>query len=413
MIWVLYFFAMYLMSAGIRISALWNDKSKKWIHGRKNWVHKVKSLPSKSNPRIWFHVSSLGEFEQARPVMESLKRAQPGLEIILTFFSPSGFSIKSNYPLATVFYLPEDLPGHAKKWIEWVQPDFAVFVKYDLWAGYLNALHQKSIPTILISAHWHPGATFHSSALPPTRSLLKGFNQIFLQKPDHLDYFKNKGFNNLTVAGDTRIDRSLELADEVDQRLPKSLKGLPVVDVVAGSTWPADEKILMEVAEKLNLQMIIAPHDVSEANITRLIDSLPLSLSAIRLSAIKEPTVSERIIVVDSIGVLNILYPLGRVAYIGGGFGPGIHNTLEPIAHHKPVLFGPKYQKFPEAVDLIALNAAWSVANAQELTERLKQLLPTGRFEQAGEIAYNYLTAQSGASKKITQYILATLGANN
>jgi 3-deoxy-D-manno-octulosonic-acid transferase len=410
MIWLLYYLSIYLLNAGIRISALWNDKSKQWVRGRKGWFEKIKTLPAKSNQRIWFHVSSLGEFEQARPVMENLKRKNEDLEIILTFFSPSGYMPKSDYPLAHVFYLPMDLPGHAKRWIEQIQPDFAVFVKYDLWAGYLKALEKKKIPAILISAHWQPEGYFHSSSIPPTRALLKNFKQIFLQKGDHLSHFENKGFANLQVAGDTRIDRSLELPEEVSHRIPEILKSIGKVDVVAGSTWPPDEKILLAAAEELDLQMIIAPHDVSKQNISRLLNSS--NLAAIELSKIEHTQPDKRIIIVDSIGLLNVLYALGRIAYVGGGFGAGIHNTLEAAAHRKPILFGPHYGKFPEAIDLIEQKAARSVTTKNELTTELQQLLASNAFEDVGEIAFNYLVRHRGASKKITDYILESLADN-
>lgn len=410
MIWVLYYFAMYLLTAGIRLSALWNKKAKQWVNGRKGWMEKMNVLPPKSNPRIWFHVSSLGEFEQARPVMENLKRTDPKIELILTFFSPSGFTVKHQYPLAHVFYLPPDLPGNAEKWIKKVQPDLAVFVKYDLWAGYLRALEKKNIPAVLISAHWQPGSLFHSSGMPPTRKLLKNFRQIFLQKGDHLSHFRKKGFLNVSLAGDTRIDRSLELSKEVGDRIPEMLKNLSSFDLVAGSTWPPDEKILLATAVALDLRMIIVPHDVSEENITRLLESSPLP--AIRLSKMKHSAGKEKIIIVDSIGVLNVLYVLGKIAYIGGGFGAGIHNTLEAAAHRKPVVFGPNYQKFAEAHDLIALKAAYPISNQAELTAVLRQLSGNESYEEKGEIAFNYLVTHRGASNTISTYIMESLTQN-
>ncbi|MBP7238637.1 MAG: hypothetical protein KBA14_00290 [Saprospiraceae bacterium] len=406
MIWILYFLIMYLMVAGIHISTLWNDKSKLWIKGRKGWKEKLELFPPKVSSRIWFHVSSLGEFEQARPVIERLKEVKPDCEIILTFYSPSGFLLRSDYALASVMYLPSDLPGNAKKWVDTIDPDVAIFVKYDLWPGYLNVLKQKKVPTFLISAHWIPGELFSSWSLPPTRNLLKNFKEIFLQEKQHIPYFKTKGFMNVSVAGDTRIDRSLELPLEVEHRIPAIvLDGS--FDLVAGSTWEPDEKIISLVIQQMNLSAIIAPHDVSASNIERVLRSLPSG--AKKLSELKSGDPLPSWILIDSIGILSVLYSLGKIAYIGGGFGSGIHNILEPMAHQKPILFGHKFKKFPEAVAMVDQEAAWSVSNAADLHEKITFLLTAGNAEKAGKIAFQYLLNRAGASTIVTNSILESI----
>lgn len=408
MIWPFYFLLIYLMTAGIRLSSLWNAKSKQWVSGRKNWKEDLKSVPpKKTHLRIWFHVSSLGEFEQARPVIEKLKAHHEPIDIILTFFSPSGYLIRSGYPLATVRYLPVDLPGNAAKWIEGVQPDIAVFVKYDLWPGYLHALEKRKIPAVLISAHWTPGGLLSSWNIPLTRSLLRRFSQIFLQQENHLAYFRQKGFNNLSVAGDTRIDRCLELPSETDARLPSALKAAETFDLVAGSTWAPDEKLIIEAIETLNLRAMIAPHDVSPANVTRLIQSIPWPV--VKLSELAEGGLTASVVIVDSIGLLSVLYAKGKIAYVGGGFGAGIHNTLEPLAHKKPVLFGPAYSKFPEAVEMVRLNAARPVANAQELMDAIRHYTLASNAEDAGKTAGDYMVRNAGASAKVTKYLLESI----
>lgn len=406
MAWILYYILMYLFVGLIRISSLWSEKSRNWIAGRKQWKSKL-DLRLKTGPRIWFHVSSLGEFEQARPVIEKLKDRDKDIEIILTFFSPSGYLIRSGYPLATVRYLPPDLPGHATRWIAAVQPDLAVFVKYDLWPGYLRALDQNQIPAILFSAHWSPGSWFASHNISPTKGLLKKFKRIFLQQGDDLTYFHKKGFGNLSVAGDTRIDRSLELPNEVFKRVPISLSDSPRFDLVAGSTWPADEKIIREAIVHLNLRAILAPHDVSEANITRLEALFPFPVT--RLSRFKESGINPAVVIVDSIGVLNVLYALGRIAYVGGGLGAGIHNTLEPMAHAKPILFGPAYDQFPEAMEMVRVKSAIPVRNARELIDAIIHFQQPGEAEKAGQTAYQYLMNNSGASDKVTNYIMESI----
>ena len=401
MIWPLYYAFLYAMHVGIRISSFWNPKAAQWISGRKDWRKKIASLSEKHSTRIWFHVSSLGEFEQARPVIEELKRGNPEFEIILTFFSPSGYEIRKNYAPAKVFYLPVDLPGNAEHWISVIQPDLAVFVKYDLWPGFLHALIKHKLPFILISAHFRPG-TFSSWSIPPTSFLLKKANAIFLQNEQWIEKLKEKGFHNIRIAGDTRIDRTLMLANETDNQLSKEIIALPAFDLIAGSTWKEDEDYLIPVIEKLNLKVILAPHDISESNINRLLKQI--NVSAMRFSQWKEKIQDFQILVIDNIGMLAYLYSRGKIAYIGGGFGKGIHNILEPAAHHVPIIFGPKYYAFPEAESMFKSGAAVSIKDQAEL-ENAIQLFSGKNGQSAGERAYAFLENNKGATQIITSYI--------
>ncbi|MGB4849663.1 MAG: glycosyltransferase N-terminal domain-containing protein [Saprospiraceae bacterium] len=405
--WPIYYSIIYLFVLGIRISSIWNPKSRQWIRGRKNWLKKINQLSQKSEYRIWFHVASLGEFEQARPVIEKIKDVRPGTEIILTFFSPSGYEFKKDYAFASVHYLPADLPGNARKWLNAVQPDFAVFVKYDLWPGYLNSLATLGIPAILFSANWIPGKGMDSWSNPLTINLLKKFKIIFLQRSSHLDMFKNLGFKNVGVAGDTRIDRSLKLPMEAAQRIPIELTTLGTFDLVAGSTWPKDEDLLIDVIYTLDLKAIIAPHDVSPFNINRLLKKL--KGTSVRLSELSTGEHESKIVIVDSIGLLSVLYSLGKIAYVGGGFGKGIHNTLEPMAHSKPVIFGPHYKKFPEGGDMVNLKGAWSIKSTQELLSVLNELRKPGQAEMAGRKCKKYLDENAGATSIVSDYILKSI----
>jgi 3-deoxy-D-manno-octulosonic-acid transferase len=235
-------------------------------------------------------------------------------------------------------------------------------------------------------------------------------NMIFLQKADHLQYFREKGFINIQVAGDTRIDRSLDLPKEAPAKTPSILSQSGPFDLVAGSTWPADEKILIEVIERMNLRAIIAPHDVYEENLRRLENNF--SIEVVRLSALTSQIKRPRVILVDKIGLLSALYALGEVAYVGGGFGSGIHNILEPLAHQKPVIFGPKFSSFPEAVEMVDQKAAWTVHNSAQLNDTLNRLKQPGEIERAAEVARVYLEKNKGASDLVVKYILESIPCN-
>ena len=404
--WFLYHAFVYAFVLGIRISSIWNEKSRQWLAGRKDWKSTVATLGKKKQPRIWFHVSSLGEFEQAKPVIEKIKASRADIEIILTFFSPSGFLTRKSYPLANVLYLPADLPGVAKKWISLIQPDMGVFVKYDLWPGYLRAMHELNIPCILISANWLPDKAFGSWSVPLNKPFLKKFRRIFFQRNTDLDFFKKLGFHNLEHAGDTRIDRALHLPSEMNDRIPSELKNQRF-DLVAGSTWEKDEELVIHAIKKLGLRAIIAPHDTSKKNIDRLLQNLEFPYTL--LSQITSSKHSEDILIVDSVGLLSVLYGLGDIAYVGGGFGKGIHNTLEPMSHGIPVIFGPGFSKFPEAVDMVEVKSGWSVSNKEDFIRTLQILGSKAPRETAGLENFKYLQVNSGATDKVTKYILESI----
>jgi 3-deoxy-D-manno-octulosonic-acid transferase len=405
MMWILYYTGIYFFVLLVRISSIWNAKSKQWLTGRKHWTS-IK-IPAPSEYRIWFHVASLGEFEQARPVIERIKELRPSTEIVLTFFSPSGYEQRKNYTLASVYYLPADLPGVASRWLDHVNPDMAVFVKYDLWPGYLKAILKKKIPAILISANWTNGSKFSSWSNPLNRNLLKKFKMIFLQQENDLKAIQNNGFNNVTVAGDTRVDRVLKIPFETKEKIPPVIRNLNKVDIVAGSTWPEDEDLLLDVIETLNLKAIIVPHDPSNNNVNRILNKS--KKDSIRLTAMKNAEANPDIIIIDRIGLLSSLYSMGDIAYVGGGFGAGIHSILEPMAHSKPVIFGPGYHKFPEATDMIHLNGAMAIKNKEELLVAIKKLKQPGLAESTGKISMQYLETHAGATEIVTDYILKSI----
>lgn len=403
--WPLYYAGMYFFVLGIRAASFFNSKAAQWIEGRRKWKDEVSKLPPKKNYRIWFHVSSLGEFEQSRPVIDQLKERSPEIEIILTFFSPSGYTFRKNYAGADkVMYLPADLPANAAFWVKNVAPDLAVFVKYDLWPGYLFALKNNAIPAILIAAHFSSQKGFSSAFNPLTKKFLPHFKAIFTQRDERASF----PLLNMKHAGDPRIDRVLKLPAEASDKIPEWLKNLSPFDIVAGSIWKEDEEILIPVIEQLGLSAILVPHDVSGSNIDRLTGTLRMSY--ILLSRMNQDADSTaNIIIVDSVGLLGYLYALGKIAYIGGGFGKGIHNILEPIAHGRPVLFGPKYHSFPEATDAVREGFGFSVESTVAAEKRLNALLKGGEHVRTGQMAKEYLIRMSGASSIISDYILNSI----
>ena len=406
MLQVAYGAAMYAMTGLIRLAAWWNPSARKWVDGRRDWRSSLAALPPKQGRRIWFHVASLGEFEQARAVIEGLREKRPDIDIVLTFFSPSGYEQRKNYPHARVCYLPADVPGNARQWIEGIAPDMVVFVKYDLWPGYVRAVVEQQVPALLIAAHWTPDQRMASWSNPLVRHWLKRFNRIFLQRGDHLEAFRAMGYNNLDVAGDTRIDRALQLPAESADRLPTALRDLGRFDLVAGSTWGPDEALLFSTTRDRPGRYAIVPHDVSESHIEKIMAHAPDD--CLRLSAWR-PGMAFKYLVIDRIGLLAYLYALADAAYVGGGFGKGIHNTLEPMAYGIPVIVGPHHTRFPEAVDAIRLGGMFAAKDKTSLLRILERLADGSFRREAGTIGREYLEARRGASARLVDYIAESL----
>ncbi|RZJ97942.1 MAG: 3-deoxy-D-manno-octulosonic acid transferase, partial [Flavobacterium sp.] len=327
-------------------------------------------IAEKVNPageNIWFHFASLGEFEQGRPVLEKLRQLHPQKKIIITFFSPSGYEIRKNYSLAdAIFYLPLDTKKNAKRFIEIVNPEMAIFTKYEFWYYYFNELKRKEIPLYIISGIFRKEQIFFKRYGGFYRNILKCVSHFFVQNEESTLLLKSININNTTISGDTRFDRVYENA--------KNPKHIPEIDffcgdspiLICGSTWPDDEKLIAELPAKYpDWKFIIAPHEVHESHI-QIIESL--FPETVRFSELKSKrTTDSSILIIDNIGMLSALYQYGRFAYIGGGFGAGIHNTLEAAAFGLPVIFGPKFSKFQEAKDLIEIGAAKSISSADEL----------------------------------------------
>lgn len=404
---IFYNIGIYAYTFAIRLAAPFHEKAALWVKGRKGIRRKILSLPRGKERLIWFHAASLGEFEQGRPVMEALKQANPDLKILLTFFSPSGYEIRKNYAGADyIFYLPSDTPRNASCFIRHFRPDAAVFIKYEFWYNYLKELHRHQIPTYLISAIFRREQPFFKRWGTLHRRMLGFFTRLFVQDEESVALLTSLGIQNIQQTGDTRFDRVEQIAKAAQdiEKVERFCNGQPAV--VCGSTWPPDEELLFDYinTDKSGYKWILAPHEIGETHIKSILEKC--KKRAVRYSILSTSPETYDVLIIDCIGLLSAVYRYGKIAYIGGGFGAGIHNTLEAAVYGIPVIFGPKYQKFKEAVQLIRQGGAFSIHNARELQEVLGSLIQHPSIaETAGQHARAYVESQLGA----TQVILKTL----
>lgn len=408
---LLYNIFLQLYVAGISVAAIFNEKARLWKQGRKNIFERLKQDIAGSRHVIWVHCASLGEFEQGRPVIESLRKEYPNHKILLTFFSPSGYEIRKNYNGADwVFYLPHDSPGNAKRFLNIVQPSLAIFVKYEYWYHYLHQLHQRHIPAVLISAIFQKDKIFFKWYGVLHRRMLHFFSHIFVQDAQSeilLNTIIPKA--KVSVAGDTRFDRVMEIATQSEPVEAIEWFAARRKILVAGSTWPEDEKHLKTVLEKNNeLSLIIAPHEitVSHINFIQSLFSDHILYSQLAANDLAGDLSSKNVLIINNIGMLAKLYRYADICYIGGGFNKsGIHNTLEASVYGKPVIFGPNYQKFSEAVELIKNKGGFSYTTENEFAGIVSNLLShTSLLEAAGESAGNFVRAHTGATRTILDF---------
>ncbi len=357
---------------------------------------------------IWFHASSLGEFEQGRPLIEKIKAEHPEYKILLTFFSPSGYEVRKNYGGADVVcYLPFDTPYRVKKFLDLSKPVMAIFIKYEFWDNYLSELKRRNIPVYIVSAIFRKEQLFFKWYGGMYRKVLSYFTHIFVQDDSSRELLSKYGVTNVSVFGDTRFDRV--------QDVYKNTKQVPMVDLfvnnnrsdnqltmVAGSSWQQDEEVYLNYFnEHPELKLIIAPHEIHKDHLMH-IESM-LKRPSIRLSEATEKDIKGKsCLIVDSFGLLSSIYRYGDLAYIGGGFGAGIHNVLEAAVYGIPVIFGPKYQKFKEARDLLQVGGAFSITDEKTFESKMEEL-STYRdlLEAAGAAAGDFVKSNIGATNRI------------
>ncbi|MGZ8557347.1 MAG: 3-deoxy-D-manno-octulosonic acid transferase [Chitinophagaceae bacterium] len=435
----LFFYNIFLLlfKAAVPIAALFNGKAQKWVRGRSNIFGKLETAIAGNDKIIWIHCASLGEFEQGRPVIDQLRIRHLSYKLLLTFFSPSGYEIRKNYDgVDWVFYLPADGPQNAKRFMQIIKPSLVIFVKYEFWYYYLKEIKKSDTPLLLISALFREGSIFFKWYGGLQRKMLSFFDHLFVQNETSKKLLDSIGFANISsVCGDTRFDRVIEIAEKFTP-IPAIEKFLGNhKTLVAGSTWPQDEQVLQKAITTINdpsLKLIIAPHEINKEHIAQVQKLFPDSILYSQLTkgdgqqaidnkqlAINNPSsnvhypnilISQypniNTLIIDNIGILSRLYYYAYITYTGGGFGKGIHNTLEAAVYGKPVLFGPVYNKFQEAIDLINNGGAISINNSEDCISAIQKLIQDDNtYAGICEKSKGYVYANSGATKKIMNYI--------
>lgn len=406
---LLYNIAVSLYGAGLRAASLWHPKARQWVTGRKNLFAELEAALSPSDKIIWLHCSSAGEFEQGKPVAEALKQRYPSYKLLISFFSPSGFSVARGYPSADcICYLPLDTEAQARRFVRMVNPVLVVFVKYEFWYNILSALAFRHIPVLLVSASFRPGQVFFRKGGSFFRQMLFLFRHLFVQDEASRELLLANGITHCSVSGDTRFDRVAQIA--------RSRPSLPIIEIflqgrpciLAGSTWPDDEALLHTLTTLgggLACKLIVAPHEITPAHLTELASRFP---QAVLYSSLSNGGGTDApVLIVDNVGMLSRLYAYASIAYIGGGFTKdGIHNLLEAAVWGVPVVFGPNHAKYREAGELIAAGGAFSIETADELNEAVSHLLANDEHRrQAGENAKGYVKRNEGATERILAYI--------
>ncbi len=405
---IIYNIGIVLFAGLARLAAPFNVKVRQWVAGQNKWIDKLRNKIVPEAEYIWIHCASLGEFEQGRPVIETLKKEKHNIKIILTFFSPSGYEVRKNYRMADIIcYLPVDTPRNAKRFISLVQPSTVIFVKYEFWNNYLTEVSRKKIPLYLISGIFKKDQHFFKWYGGFFRRILKKFTWLFVQDQYSYELLGTLGLKNASVAGDTRFDRVAEIL--------KASKDIPVFEnfrgteklFIAGSSWKKDEEIIAAYINRYpgKMKWVFVPHEINNSNIERL-EHL-FNVKCVRFSCYNKDTSDARVLIIDNIGILSSAYRYAYIAEVGGGFGKGIHNILEPACWGIPVLFGPNHKRFREAVELIRLGGACSFRKHEDFEQAIEQWLTDEMaYKKAASAAGKFVKENTGATRKIMQQII-------
>lgn len=385
-----------------------NPKAGKLTKGQKEIFPYLEKTLDKNGGYIWIHASSLGEFEQGRPLIETIRRTYPERKILLTFFSPSGYEVRKNYnQVDAVCYLPFDLPGNVRRFLDLVKPQSAIFIKYEFWANYLTELKKRDIPTYIISAIFRPKQIFFRFYGGYFRKMLHCFTRLYVQDENSRKLLDSIGVRNVSVVGDTRFDRVVEISNSTDPNpLLEKFVGEKFV-WVGGSTWPKDEEIILDYFNRHPEQkLILAPHEIHEEHLQSIIARLKRPY--LRYTQATEANVADAdCLIIDCFGLLSSLYRYGKLAYIGGGFGVGIHNIAEAAVYSIPVIFGPNYHRFKEAINLIDNGGAFPIHDAVLFESTIENFISNREaLAQAGKSAGDYIKSHSGATAVIFKEII-------
>ena len=405
---IIYNIGIVLFTGLARLISPFNEKVRLWVTGQKNWFEVLSKKIRTDEEYLWIHCASLGEFEQGRPVIEALKKEKQHIKIILTFFSPSGYEVRKNYRMADIIcYLPPDTIRNAEKFITLVNPSVVIFVKYEFWNNYIARLSTNNIPLYLISGIFRKEQHFFKWYGSFFRRMLKRFTWVFVQDQNSYELLGTLGLQNVSVTGDTRFDRVKEIS--------KAAKDIPVLEMfrgneklfIAGSSWKQDEEIISAYINKYpdRMKWIFAPHEIDPENIERL--ERLFTVKCVRFSCFSEDSSDARVLIIDNIGILSSAYRYAHIAEVGGGFGKGIHNILEPACWGIPVIFGPNYKNFREAVELIELDGAGSFKKYEDFDRILdKWLTDELIYKKTASAAGKYVKENTGATNKIMQRII-------
>ena len=389
--------------------ALFSPKIKLFVEGRKTLFQSLESKISSHDKTIWFHAASLGEYEQGLPVMEKIKIEFPNHKIVVTFFSPSGFEVRKNNSIADAcVYLPLDTKSNAQKFLKLVHPDLVFFIKYEYWPNYLNELKKLNIKTYLISGIFRENQAFFQWYGGFYRNALKAFDYFFVQNESSKVLLQKLGFNNVKISGDTRFDRVVSILERDNSLDFIKLFKNNTITIVIGSSWPKDESLLVNYINQTNekVKFIIAPHNIKVEQIQELKNSI--TKKTVLFSEKENTDLSNYdVLIVDTIGILTKIYSYAEIAYVGGGFGnPGIHNILEPATFGIPIIVGPNFTNFAEAVALVHQEGCVCVANQNELNDAISNLISNEDIRhEKGHICETFVQMNKGATDVIMKHI--------
>lgn len=416
----MYNFAIFLYALIVRIISPFHRKARLMVKGQKETYKKLKKEIDPTAQYIWIHAASLGEFEQGRPIIERLKTEYSDYKILLTFFSPSGYEVRKDYELADIVcYLPFDRKSNVKRFLKLSNPQLAIFIKYEFWHNYIGQLHKRKIPTFLVSAIFRPNQLFFRWYGKPNQKILRYYDCICVQDENSKNLLNNINIHNVDVCGDTRFDRVVDIKNRA--------KSLPLIDLfttkkddstkqlvfVAGSSWPKDEDIFVEYFNShKELKLIIAPHEIHEAHLKYIEDSL-IRPSIRYTKALECNNIQDYdCLIIDTFGLLSSLYRYGQIAYVGGGFGVGIHNILEAAVYNIPVVFGPNFKKFREANQLIEKGGAYSIRNHESFIGLMDEFIEYPEvLKSAGDCAGKYVYQNTGVVDKVLSIIKKRLSS--